>query len=139
MVMTLQIPAMIFDEMVEHARSELPDECVGMLLGTQDGFATHYLPLVNELKSPTRFLTEARSMLRAEKKRRELRLEVLAIVHSHPSSDPIPSKFDKADHYSSDVVCLILSLKNSSPKMQGWWIKPEGVIPASVIVQQATA
>lgn len=139
MVMTLQIPAMIFDEIVEHARSELPHESVGMLLGQTDGQATHYIPLVNELKSPTRFLTEATSMLRAEKKRRELQLEVLAIVHSHPSSEPIPSQYDKADHYSSDVVCLILSLKENIPNLQGWWIKPDGVMPASVVVQQATA
>ncbi|MBL8824169.1 MAG: M67 family metallopeptidase [Planctomycetia bacterium] len=139
MVMTLQIPAMIFDEMVEHARSELPHECVGMLLGQTDGQATHYIALVNELQSPTRFLTEAMSMLRAEKKRRELNLEVLAIVHSHPTSDPIPSQYDKADHYSSDVVCLILSLKEKEPNLQGWWINPDGVMPASVVVQQATA
>lgn len=139
MVMTLQIPAMIFDEMVEHARSELPNECVGMLLGQTDGQATYYIALVNELQSTTRFLTEAMSMLRAEKKRRELNLEVLAIVHSHPTSDPIPSQYDKADHYSSHVVCLILSLKEKEPNLQGWWIKPEGVMPASVVVQQATA
>jgi len=135
MVMTLQIPAMIFDEMAEHARSELPNECVGMLLGHVDGQVTHYIRLVNELQSPTRFLTEPRSMLHAEKKRRELQLEVLAIVHSHPSSNPIPSQYDKADHYSSDVVCLILSLKENVPNLQGWWIKPDGAMPALVVVQ----
>lgn len=139
MVMTLHIPAMIFDQMVEHARSELPHECVGMLLGQTDGQAKHYIPLVNELKSATRFLTEARSMLRAEKKRRELGLEVLAIMHSHPTSEPVPSQYDKADHYSSDVICLILSLKDNSPRLQGWWITPEDVMPASLVVQQATA
>lgn len=121
MVMELQIPAWLYEEMVAHAQAELPNECVGMLLGTSLGVASEYIPLVNELQSPTRFLTEARSMLRAEKRRRELGLEVLAIFHSHPTSEPTPSKYDIADHYSNGVMCLILSLVKG-PKLAGWWI-----------------
>jgi proteasome lid subunit RPN8/RPN11 len=121
MVMTLQLPATIYEELLTHARAELPNESVGMLIG-KDGLAFEYVPLINELQSPTRFLTEARSMLKAEKRRRHLECEVLAIVHSHPTSEPVPSRYDVADHYSSEVMCMIVSLRDAEPLAQAWWI-----------------
>lgn len=121
MVMTLQLPATIYEELANHAKRELPLESVGMLIG-KDGLVFEYLPLINELQSPTRFLTEARSMLQAEKHRRQLGCDVLAIVHSHPTSEPIPSQYDVADHYSNDVMCVILSLQDAEPHMRAWWI-----------------
>jgi proteasome lid subunit RPN8/RPN11 len=121
MVMTLQLPATIYEELLTHARAELPNESVGMLIG-KDGLVFEYVPLVNELQSPTRFLTEARSMLKAEKRRRQLVCEVLAIVHSHPTSEPVPSKYDVADHYNSEVMCMIVSLRDAEPLLRAWWI-----------------
>lgn len=122
MVMTLHIPEAIYAELVQHARAELPNECVGMLVGDKTGLVCEYIPMVNELQSPVLFFTEPRSMLRAEKRCRELKKEVLAIFHSHPTSEPIPSKYDVADHYSSNVMCLILSLTEVREPLKGWWI-----------------
>ena len=128
----------MYEEMVQHARAELPNECVGMLIGSADGNATEYLPLANELKSPTRFLTEPYSMLRAEKRCRELKLEVLAIFHSHPTSEPVPSKYDVADHYSSTVMSLILTMIDNPMPLQGWWIENGMFQRATVRIGQAT-
>ena len=139
MVMTLHIPEAMYEEMVRHARAELPNECVGMLIGSADGDATEYLPLVNELKSPTRFLTEPYSMLLAEKRCRELKRQVLAIFHSHPTSEPVPSRHDVADHYSSTVMCLILTMTDDSTPLQGWWIENGMFQRAKVQIGQATA
>ncbi len=139
MVMTLHIPEAIHRQMVEHARAELPNECVGMLIGTVEGQVSEYLPLENELKSPTRFLTEPRSMLRAEKRCRELKLQVLAIFHSHPTSQAVPSKYDVEDHYSNEVMCLILSLSNVSVPLRGWWIKKGSFQEEEINIDQATA
>lgn len=139
MVMTLHIPEAIHQQMVEHARAELPNECVGMLIGNDDGVATEYVPLVNELKSPMRFLTEPYSMLRAERRCRELRQQVLAIFHSHPTSEPVPSKYDVADHYGSGVMCLILSLIDDSEPLRGWWIAEGHISKGEIIIDVATA
>lgn len=139
MVMTLHIPEAMYEEMVQHARAELPNECVGMLIGFADGTVAEYLPLINELKSPTRFLTELYSMLRAEKRCRQLKLEVLAIFHSHPTSEPVPSRYDVADHYSSTVMSLILTLIDNPKPLQGWWIENGVFKRAEVQIGQATA
>jgi [CysO sulfur-carrier protein]-S-L-cysteine hydrolase len=141
MVMTLHIPEAMYEEMVQHARAELPNECVGMLIGTKAGSAGQvheYLPLVNELQSPTRFFTEPRSMLRAEKRCRERKLDVLAIFHSHPTSQPIPSRYDVADHYSSEVMCLIISLEKETIALEGWWIREGQFSKADVVIDPTT-
>jgi proteasome lid subunit RPN8/RPN11 len=74
----------------EHARAEAPNESCGLLV-LRDGVAERYIPGVNEAGSPYRF---------------ELRMpdpEVwfledegyeLAVVHSHVSSPPRPSRTD---------------------------------------------
>jgi proteasome lid subunit RPN8/RPN11 len=108
--------------MIEHARAELPNECVGMLVGSADGVVRGRYPLVNELRSPERFLTEARSMLAAEKRLRAEQQEVLAIYHSHPTSAAVPSRYDVADHYSAGVMCVIVSLAGGEA-VKGWWIE----------------
>lgn len=119
---TLRIPRKIFLEIVDHARRTAPAECVGVLLGSADGQVQHCCELVNELASPTRFRSEPRSLFAVEKQRRALGLEYLAVYHSHPSTPPIPSQLDIAEHWGSSVVCVIVSLASDPPSLAGWWI-----------------
>src|SRR5262249_1120568 len=109
-------------EMVQHARAELPNECCGMLAGTPDGRIVCRDPLVNEAASPKEDFSEPRSMFIAEKDRRGRGIEFLAVYHSHPTSEPVPSKTDLERSYSSLVVNLIISLKDGDAQMRGWWM-----------------
>jgi proteasome lid subunit RPN8/RPN11 len=132
--MILQIPKRICDDLIAHARTEMPNECVGMLVGTTDGQVKDSYALVNELKSPTRFLSEARSMLNAEKRRRAAGLELLAIYHSHPTSPPVPSKYDRADHLSPEVLCVIISLSEPEPTIKAWRLENDAAQPCEIAV-----
>ena len=120
--MILQIPREIYEAMVEQARRELPNECVGMLVGTAAGVVKERYPLVNEMESPKRFLSEPLSMFKAEKRRRAAGHEFLAIYHSHPGSPATPSRLDVADHYFTEVMCVIVSLAGEAAQVRGWWI-----------------
>jgi proteasome lid subunit RPN8/RPN11 len=124
----MQLPRRIRDEMIAHARAELPNECVGLLAGVIEGGmgrVVERFPLVNAAASPREFLSQPESMFAAYRAMRERSLDALAIYHSHPTSDPVPSRTDLERNYSSDVVNFIVSLKGEPPLLRGWWLKED--------------
>ncbi len=123
----LRIPGTLYEQMIARALAVLPNECCGLLAGrlSEDGgngeVTAHY-PLVNELRSPTEFLSDSREMFAAVKDMRQKKIEVLAVYHSHPSSTPIPSKRDLERNFSSSVVNMIIGFADQNPDMQAWWL-----------------
>jgi proteasome lid subunit RPN8/RPN11 len=87
-------------------------------------------PLVNAAASPVEYLSEPKSLLAAHKAMRAAGLEVLAVYHTHPTSPPIPSRKDREQSYSNEVVHFIISLQNSVPVMEGWWLTEESYLKA---------
>jgi proteasome lid subunit RPN8/RPN11 len=120
--------------MVAHARAELPAECCGLLAGTAEGGVgrvTLHLPLVNALASPTEYESESRSLFAAHKAMRAAGAEVLVVYHSHPTSDPVPSRKDRERNYSEHVVNLIIGLRGPEPAVRGWWLAADGAREAA--------
>ncbi len=121
----LSIPHALFEAMIVHARTELPAECCGILAGSVEvgvGRVTEHYPLVNALNSPTEYESEPRSMLAAHKAMRASGSEILAVYHSHPGSDPIPSKRDLERNYGECVVHVIIGLRSAEADVRGWWL-----------------
>jgi [CysO sulfur-carrier protein]-S-L-cysteine hydrolase len=131
----LLVPSSMVREMVEQARAEAPNECCGLLAGrlfkldsTREsdppgiGKVLHRYALVNCAENSTRFLSDAESMFAAVRDMRHRQLDILAIYHSHPVSDPIPSRTDLENNYSSEVVNLIISLKEKQTAIRAWWL-----------------
>jgi proteasome lid subunit RPN8/RPN11 len=79
-------------------------------------------PLVNAAASPVEYLSDEQSMFAADKDRRRRGLEWLAVYHSHPTSDPVPSRKDRERNYSPDVMNLIVSLRGPTPVVRAWWL-----------------
>jgi proteasome lid subunit RPN8/RPN11 len=50
------------------------------------------------------------------------RIDILAVYHSHPTSEPVPSKKDRERNFSAEVVNFIISLKTAKPEIRGWWL-----------------
>jgi len=126
--------------MVQHAQSELPNECCGLLAGRRDGDALRVLarhPLVNEAASRVEYLSEPRSMFDAVKAMRIEEHEILAIYHSHPTTEPMPSKTDLARNYSPDVLNFIISLAGPEPIMRGWWLTEDAFAEAAWEIVEA--
>jgi proteasome lid subunit RPN8/RPN11 len=119
----LQLPRRFEEEMIAQALAELPNECCGLLAGVLEagvGRVTHRYPLVNAAASPREYLSQPESMFAAYKDMRLQELDLLAIYHSHPTSQAIPSSTDLERNFSSEVVHLIISLKNATPCIRGW-------------------
>lgn len=131
---TLAIPRKLFDELLEQASAESPNECCGLLAG-RDGVVTHRFPLANALSSPTRFESDPRSMFDAMKAMRKEGIEVQAVYHSHPTSEPVPSKWDVERNYAEGVMNIIVGrVEGGEWRMAAWWIDGEMVEAAEMIV-----
>lgn len=134
----LVLPQPIVEAMQAHARRELPNECVGFLAGTlvdDLGTVSHCLPLVNELASPTEFLTEAHSLFAAYRAMREAGTELLAVYHSHPASAAIPSRRDvERNTYGPTVAWVILGFATEPPDVRAWWLGEASVRPATIVM-----
>jgi len=126
--------------MLWQARAESPLECCGLLSGviSSDGVAEVRLryPLVNAAASPVEFESEPASLLSAWNDINRQKLEVLAVYHSHPMSEPVPSRKDLARSWSPDVVNFILSLLHTPPMVRGWWLTDEDYQEAEWTVQE---
>jgi proteasome lid subunit RPN8/RPN11 len=84
------IPAELRAELVAHAADEAPNECCGLIV-LRDGVAERYVRGVNTLASPYRYELEIDpAVWFLEDEGYEL-----AVFHSHPETEPIPSRTDK--------------------------------------------
>ncbi len=116
----LQIRRHLWDEMLAQAVAEQPHECCGLLAG-RDGRVTHRYPLTNALASPVRYESAPKALFAAFKDMREQGTELLAIYHSHPTSEPVPSRTDlERNFYGAEVVHFIVSLQGESRVVRGW-------------------
>ena len=84
------IPAEIRDQIAGHAREEAPNEACGLLL-FEDDTAVEYVPATNAAASPYRFTLFLEPERWADIGDTGLDQ---AVVHSHPSSPPRPSRTD---------------------------------------------
>jgi proteasome lid subunit RPN8/RPN11 len=124
---------MLYEEMLDHAAAEFPNECCGLLAAPVDPESPARLiravkryALVNAAASPVEFASEDRSMFAAVKDMRRLGLDIVAVYHSHPTSDPVPSRTDLERNFSPEVVNLIISLKGAKPVVGAWWLTEGG-------------
>jgi [CysO sulfur-carrier protein]-S-L-cysteine hydrolase len=151
----LIVPRDIYEGMISQARSELPNECCGLLAGRvqeagvrgqeaevrsqrseirgQEADASRAVitaqrryALVNSNASPREYLSDARSMFEAVRDMRRFGLEIVAIYHSHPTSAPVPSRTDLERNYSPEVMNLIISLQSDEPQIRAWWLEENG-------------
>jgi [CysO sulfur-carrier protein]-S-L-cysteine hydrolase len=134
----LAIPGPLLEEVIAHAREPAPLECCGLLAGRIEngiGLATARFAITNDLHSPTRYATNPRDLFDAFRAMRKDNLELLAIYHSHPTSDPVPSRRDVEENtYGQSVVHLIVGLAGEKPAVRAWWLTESGYREAEWVI-----
>jgi [CysO sulfur-carrier protein]-S-L-cysteine hydrolase len=132
----MRIARSLIDEMVAHAREDLPNECCGMV-GGSDGEASAVIPVVNAAASPLRFEMDPQGQYDALKAIEGDGGELLAIYHSHTKSPAYPSQTDvnQAVHWP-DAIYLIVSLRDpGAPEVKAYWLKDLTIADAELIVE----
>jgi [CysO sulfur-carrier protein]-S-L-cysteine hydrolase len=120
----LRIAQQLLDEIVAHAREEAPNECCGMVAGS-DGRATRVYRARNAEASPLRYSIHPADQFRITMEIEDSGQEIAAIYHSHTKSPAEPSQTDVnlAENWP-DPLYLICSLADpADPDVRGFEIR----------------
>jgi [CysO sulfur-carrier protein]-S-L-cysteine hydrolase len=120
----MKISQSLIDEMVAHAREDLPNECCGMI-GGRDGEATKIVRVENAAASPLRYEMGPQGQYDALKEIEGAGEELVGIYHSHTRSAAYPSQTDVNEAVMwPEQVYVIVSLENSeAPDVKGYSLK----------------
>ena len=102
-----------FNEIVDHAKKQLPNEDCGLLGGIIDEnkkIVKKIYFLTNMDKSPEHFSMDAKEQFSAIKDMRSNNFVLLGNFHSHPNSPSRMSEEDKRLAFDKKLSYLILSL-----------------------------
>jgi len=93
----------------------LPEEGVGLWSGT-DGVVHSWTPLTNCAQSPqTRYDVHPQEWIDALRGAAERGEVPLALVHSHPTAPPVPSRQDRENWHYRELRCVIVSFATGNP------------------------
>ncbi len=120
----MRISQGLIDEMVAHARDELPNECCGMV-GGKGGEASVVIRVANAAASPLRYEMDPQGQYDALKAIEDDGGELLAIYHSHTKSAAYPSQTDvnQAVAWPEQVYLIVSLADEDAPDVKGYLLK----------------
>ncbi len=145
--MAIQLTKEISDALIAHARAEAPNECCGLLAGTDKTATEIYKitnlpsddPSIKNLNVPAdrtlRYVMDPKEQITAFKQMREKKTALLAIYHSHTHSEAYPSATDVRLAFYPDVYYLIASLEDkNNPHIRAFTIVDENISETEIEV-----
>jgi [CysO sulfur-carrier protein]-S-L-cysteine hydrolase len=130
----VRISREFYDQMVQHAREEAPNECCG-ILATRDGEALRVYRTTNVQASPFRFEIDGREQIKIHNEIEAAGHELGAIYHSHTRTEPRPSQTDiNFAKGWPGVVWIIVGLLGGDADVRAFTIDDGRVDDAKLIV-----
>ena len=120
----MRIARQLVDEIVAHAREEAPNECCGLVAGS-DGRATRVYRARNAEASPLRYTIHPQDQFRITMEIEEHGEEIAAIYHSHTSSPATPSQTDinLAENWPDPLYVICSLAEPEAPSVRGFEIR----------------
>lgn len=108
--------------LAQHAQTESPQECCGVLAG-QSGDVREIIPIKNVSPTPkVAFEMSPHELAQALTGLERRGLTLVGFYHSHPQTAPIPSGRDIAESHYPDAAYVIISLQGGTPALAAWRI-----------------
>jgi len=118
----LRLAQRFIDEMVAHARAELPNECCGIIAG-RDGTAVELFRARNAEASPYRYEVDSQDLFRIWRQCETNGWDFLVVYHSHVASEAVPSQTDVRRATWPDAYYIVVSLADpESPSVRAFRI-----------------
>ncbi len=131
----MRIARELYDQMIDHARAEAPNECCGMV-AARDGDAVKVYPATNAAASPLRYEIDGAEQYRIQMEIDDADLELGAIYHSHTRTAPYPSQTDINLAFYPDALYLIVGLGDpGQPELRGYAIRDGKVAEAELVLE----
>ncbi len=129
----MRIPKDVYEELLAHARDDAPNECCG-LIGGSDGVARTVYRARNAEASPLRYNLDPQDQFRIMTEMDEKEEELSAIYHSHTASPAYPSQTDINLASYPDALYLIVSLAKGEKDLRGFRIEDGEVTEVDLAV-----
>lgn len=117
----LEIPKLIYKEMLSHAREGLPFEICGILAGKENRVERIYKGK-NVDPSPVSYRLDPKEQLRWQKEMRAAGLRMLAIYHSHPEGRAYMSPKDK-ELAVWETAYIVIGFGPREPEVRGFRVE----------------
>lgn len=120
----MRISQQLIDEMVAHAREDLPNECCGMI-GGREGEASSVIRVENSAASPLRYEMDPQEQYNALKAIEDDGGELLGIYHSHTKSAAYPSQTDvnQAVAWPEQIYVIVSLADEDAPDVKAYLLK----------------
>ncbi len=129
----MQISRGLYDQMIDHARAEAPNECCGMVSSNGDQ-AVRVFPAENAAASPLRYEIDGAEQYRIQMEIDDAGHDLGAIYHSHTRSEPYPSQTDINLAFYPDAIYVIVGLAGEEPDVRSYFIRDGQVTEAELAV-----
>jgi [CysO sulfur-carrier protein]-S-L-cysteine hydrolase len=97
----LKIQQKFIDQIVQHARSDHPDEACGVIAGPAGSdLPNRFIPMINSARSPTFYEFDSADLLKLYREFDANDEDPVVIYHSHTATEAYPSRTDVA--YASE-------------------------------------
>lgn len=131
----MKIKKSIITQMIEWMKENIPLEACGILIG-KEGIVDEFIKMENIAKSEKFFEMDPTELMKVFDYVDDINKEVIAIFHSHPITEPYPSKTDlERNEIIDHLIFVISSLRTGTPEIKAYTIKNKNVqeIPITII------
>jgi proteasome lid subunit RPN8/RPN11 len=154
--MTIVITAAQLKIIYNHAESIYPEECCGVLLGKIVGLiktTVEVIPTINAWEQTTpvgsmqvnheleisnktnRYAVPVEDIFQAQKRGRDLQLEIIGFFHSHPDCPAIPSRCDREQAWEIYSYPIISVIQGKACDLQSWVLDSDDIFQSEEIHQ----
>jgi [CysO sulfur-carrier protein]-S-L-cysteine hydrolase len=123
----VRISRALLDELIQHSREDMPNECCG-IVATDDGAAVKVFRATNAEASPVRYSLDPHEQYRITMEIEDQGWELGAIYHSHTRSEAYPSQTDVNLAFYPDALYVIVSVQRpDKPEVRAFRIVDEQI------------
>jgi proteasome lid subunit RPN8/RPN11 len=140
LIMTMILTAAQLKIIYNHAESIYPEECCGILLGKITGSiktTVEVIPTINAWEQSklaseiqitdqtartktSRYVISPRDIFQAQKRGRDLQLEIIGFFHSHPDCSATPSNCDREQAWEIYSYPIVSVMQGKVCDLQSW-------------------